>query len=417
MRFVFKLSILLIALAGLGAASYRPAAEFWRERYRPQFQTATLARGEIIEVINATGKIEPVLSVHIGAFVSGPVSDLYVEFNDEVKAGDMLAKIDPRIYEAGVARDQAALDTRTADVKRIEARLQNAKNNELRALALRSDNPAYIADTELDQFRFDRLALEAELLVAQASVKQAQANLDNSLANLKYTNITSPVDGIVIDRLIDPGQTLASQFQTPELFVIAPDMRKEMHVFASVDEMEIGKISQAREAGKPVKFTVAAYPGELFEGQIFQIRLSSDATDNVVTYPVVISAPNPDLKLLPGMTADVSFEIEKKTDVLKIPNSALRFYPEERDHVREADWPILDGTAETVDEGQATTTASASEKAQAERSRHRRHVWVNENGLLKAVEVITGITDWKFTELVSGDLQPGQPVVTGVDSD
>ena len=152
-----------------------------------------------------------------------------------------------------------------------------------------------------------------------------------SEANLDYTEIRSPVDGIVIDRKIDPGQTVAATFQTPELFIVAPDMRKEMHVFASVDEADIGLIRDAQESGQPVRFTVDAYPDDLFEGKIFQIRKSSTTTQNVVTYPVVVSAPNPDLKLLPGMTASISFQVARDaTNVLRIPNAALRFYPAAR---------------------------------------------------------------------------------------
>lgn len=412
MRIVVKLTVVLLIVAGLAAAAYRPALTYWAERNRPRFRTVPAELGTITEVINATGTIQPVLSVHVGSFVSGPIDTLHVDFNDEVKAGDLLAEIDPRIYEASVARDRAALATRTAEVERIKARLQNAINDEKRAQGLKSDNPDYISDTEMDQFKFSRMALEAELLVAQAGVEQAEANLSNSEANLDYTKITSPVDGIVIDRKIDPGQTLAAQFQTPELFIVAPDMRKEMHIFASVDEADIGQIRRAQEEGQVVNFTVDAYPGELFEGKIFQIRLSSTATQNVVTYPVVVSASNGDLKLLPGMTADISFQISEKHDLVKVPNAALRFYPEAA-HVREADRGILDGT-QVDDDDQNVQTQSASRQAEANRRRNRRHVWVRDGDLLKAIAVETGISDYRFTELVSGELEAGDELVVGL---
>src|SRR5262249_52037125 len=149
-----------------------------------------------------------------------------------------------------------------------------------------------------------------------------------SQAQLRYTNIKAPVDGIIINRKIDPGQTLAAQFQAPELFVVAPDMRTKMYVHASVDEADIGLIHEAQRKDLPVTFTVDAYPDDLFEGMIEEIRLSSTTTQNVVTYPVIVAAPNPDLKLLPGMTASISFEVNRRADIIKIPNSALRYFPQ-----------------------------------------------------------------------------------------
>lgn len=411
-RFVVKLLLVLVVLLGIGAAAARPAQTWWAERNRPRFRTLAVSRGGITSVVNSTGTIKPVLSVSVGAFVSGPITRLYADFNDEVHKDQLLAEIDTRLYDANVARDRAAVATRRADVDRVQAQLNRAINDEKRSQGLRADNPAFISDSEMDQYRFAREALEAELKVAEAAVKQAQANLDNSEANLGYTKIVSPVDGIVIDRKIDEGQTLASQFQTPELFIVAPDMRKEMHVFASVDEADIGLIREAQAAGQPVEFTVSAYPGELFHGTIAQIRLSSTTTQNVVTYPVVVSAPNADLKLLPGMTADISFKLEEKPGVVQIPNAALRFYPQ-REHVREADRGILDGTAMDEDRRKSETPPAAAKAASA--ASRRRHVWMEDGGLLRAVEVVTGISDYKVTELVSGDLQDGDKLVVGLE--
>ncbi|MFG0296857.1 MAG: efflux RND transporter periplasmic adaptor subunit [Maioricimonas sp. JB045] len=412
MRFLVKLILVLASLGGIAAAAYGPVTRYLKERNRPQYRTMTASKGEIVSVVNATGTVEPVLSVHVGSFVSGPIIRLHVDFNDEVREGDLLAEIDPRIYEANVARDRAALATRKAEVERVEARLQNATNDEKRALGLREDNPEFISDSELDQYRFSRMALEAELMVARAAVEQAEANLSNSEANLNYTRITAPVDGIVIDRTIDPGQTLAAQFQTPELFVIAPDMRERMHIFASVDEADIGLIRKARDNGQKLHFTVDAWPGELFEGAISQIRLSPTTTQNVVTYPVVISAPNTELKLLPGMTADISFRIEEKTDVVKIPNAALRFYPK-REHVREEDRGILDGTDQTSEDDGESVTPPVTTQVESLTTR-RRHVWVREGDLLRAIEVETGICDYQHTELVSGEVTSGQELVVGL---
>src|SRR5205085_6730669 len=175
---------------------------------------------------------------------------------------------------------------------------------------------------------------------------QARASLDTAEANLNYTRIISPVDGVIIDRKVDPGQTVAASFQVPEMFVVAPDMRKEMRVFASVDEADIGLIREAQQTGQPARFTVDAYPDDLFSGTIFQIRQNSTTNQNVVTYPVVVSAPNPDLKLLPGMTASISFQIAESKDAVRVPNAALRFFPDKA-QVREEDRKLLEGR--TVD--------------------------------------------------------------------
>ena len=225
---------------------------------------------------------------------------------------------------------------------------------------------------------------------------------------------SAPVSGIVIERKVELGQTIVSQFQTPELFVIAPDMRREMRIFGSVDEADIGRIRRAQESGTPVQFAVDAYPGEVFEGRIAQIRLASTTSQNVVTYPVVIATPNADMKLLPGMTAEISFQVDRRDAVLKVPNAALRFYPL-RDHVRPADRPILDGRALEADDQARGAAPSAAAKADAEEQRRRRHVWMVEpDGWLRAVPVVTGIGDHRATEIVSGAIQPGERLVVGI---
>ncbi len=408
----------VIFLGVLGGAAYfgiNQGLAYLRQRSKIQYREAPVTKGRIASVVNATGTIKPIRSISVGSFVSGPIEAIFVDFNDEVKKDDVLATVDPKIFKAAVARDQAQLATRKAEVDRVKAQLQQAKNNEARGMALRKENKSFLSDSEMDQYRFNREALEAELLVAYASVEQADANLLNSKANLEYTKILAPADGVVIDRKIDPGQTMAAQFQTPELFVVAPDMKKEMRVFASVDESDIGMIREAQQTGQPVQFTVDAYPDDLFEGKIFQIRKSSTTVQNVVTYPVIVSAPNPELKLLPGMTASISFQLRAKDDVLRIPNAALRFYPQ-RDQVRLEDRQILENriTATPDTEEQANKTASASEKADLRRQRNRRHVWVQDGDFLRAIEVIIGISSSNYTELVSGDLKEDHKLVTGI---
>lgn len=419
MKFPVKTTIALVILGGAGAAGFTPAKEYVEKYYRPKFREVEVTRGPIIAVVDATGIVQPVLSVSVGSFVSGPIEGLYVDFNDAVKKDQVLARIDPRLYAANVARDEATLATQKAGVTRAQALLQQAKNDEARSIALRKENKNFISDAEMDQYKFNRMSLEAQLAVAEASVVQAEANLKNSQANLDYTEIKSPVDGIIINRKIDQGQTLAAQFQTPELFIIAPDMRTRMHILASVDEADIGLIREAQRRKLPVRFTVDAYPDDLFTGEIAQIRMSSTTTQNVVTYPVVVAAPNPDLKLMPGMTASISFQVEDTQEVLRIPNAALRFYPQ-RDHVRLEDRKLLEGADGDVirdpkeSSDSVTTRQSALDKAEARRKRHQRHVWVIEDNKLKAIEVKTGTSDHKFTALTSGELTDGQKLVTGI---
>lgn len=415
MKKLVRVLLVFVVLGAVTAAAYQPALAYWKKRNTPTWRMAEITRGDIIAEVNATGAVKPVLSVHIGSFVSGPISELHVDFNQEVEKGDLLARVDPTIYAASVARDEGALAARRAEVDRITASLQLAKNNEQRAHQLREENSDFVSQAELDQVHFARMQQEAELKLAEAAVQQAVASLAYTQAQLGYTEIRAPVSGVVIDRKIDPGQTLAAQFQTPELFIVAPDMRKKMHVYASVDEADIGMIRSAQEKGRPVSFIVDAYPGESFEGTIEEIRFSSTETQNVVTYPVIVAAPNPDLKLLPGMTATISFEVEQRLKTLKIPNAALRFLPESR-YVREADRKLLEGSQwERNSQDEPEPRMSAREKAKAQRDRSRRPVWIKDGDYLKAIDVVVGISDAKFTEMVSGGLKEHDKVVTGIE--
>ena len=407
--------LLLIAVVSMLGASVKPLQDYWKERNRPEYRTVSISRGEIIATVTATGSVQPVLSVEVGTFVSGPIVGLHVDFNAEVKKDDLLAEIDPRLYTANVARDEATLATSIANLDQADAQLKQARNDERRANALRADNENFISDSEMDQYKFGRLSLEARLEVAKASIKQAEANLENSRTNLNYTQIKSPVDGIVIDRKIEPGQTLAATFQTPVLFVIAPDMHEEMHILVSVDESDIGQIKKAKRDLSPVRFTVDAYPEEIFEGNISQIRMSSTATQGVVTYPVIVSAENPELKLMPGMTANITFQIEKSKKVQRVPNAALRYYPE-KEIVRSEDHSILDGTdwTESEENSESDNAPSLFSDLEDGKERNERHVWAVTAQGLKAIEVTTGLSDFKYTELVAGDVKADDLLVTGI---
>lgn len=381
MKSIFKVLVLFGLVGAVGAAAYQPALRYWKQRNKITWETSEIDSGDITRYVNSTGTIQPVLSVSIGSFVSGPIVELNVDFNDEVKAGDILARVDPRLFKANVDRDEATLATRVAELERVEAQLQQALNNYMRGKRLRSANEDYMSDREMDALVAEVKSLQAQRKLAKSTILQAQASLETSQANLKYCEVTAPVDGVVINRLINPGQTLAAQFQTPELFVIAPDLREKVHVFASVDEADIGLIQNAKRDNRPVTFTVDAHPDEVFKGEIEQIRVSSVANQNVVTYPVIIAASNSELKLLPGMTTSISFEVDSTKDVPKIPNAALRFFPPDVKLVREQDRPLIDGSSwkskpKTDEEKEETANQTATEKAEAQKKKNHRHVWV-----------------------------------------
>lgn len=413
MKTLLKVLIVLGILGGIGYASYPPLMAYLANRNKTEWRVQTVELGDIVQAVNSTGKVEPIKRVSVGATVSGPIAELLVDFNTKVTAGQVLARIDPRLYKSGMERDMATLRTRQAEVARAEAMLQQATNDERRSGQLNKTRDGFISEAEIDQFRFARMMREAELQVAQMNVEQAQAQLDNSQANLAYTEIQAPCDGIVIDKKIDVGQTLAAQFQTPEMFVVAPEMDQRMHIYASVDEADIGWIRRAQELGQLVRFTVDAYPDELFDqGKIVQVRLSSKEEQNVITYPVIVETPNTDLKLLPGMTANLSFQIHKKEKVIKIPNPALRFYPP-REKVHPEDVKILDGFEDQKQFADTPKMVSADEKSQNSKALSKRHVWVDDGKYLRAREVKIGISDNRYTELIDGELKVGDTLVIG----
>jgi HlyD family secretion protein len=431
MSFLIKLAVFVLVIVGLGWVGYQPAAKYFRERNKPKWETAKVIRGDAKRIINSTGKIEPVLKVAIGAFVSGPIVELHVDFNDEIKEGELLAKVDPLLYQAAVDRDEASLNARKADVERVIAQLELATYNLDRGENLLATNEKYLSKREIDGLRADCKVQKANLLVAEASVKQATAQLNNSLTNLNYCDIRSPVNGVILARKIDPGQTLASQFQTPELFIVAPDLRKKLHVFATVDESDIGLIRKAYEDKMPVTFTVSAYPDEVFQGVIEQVRYEATELQNVITYPVVVATENPDLKLLPSMTAQLSFEVANVQDVLQIPNAALRYYPENIEWVREEDRKLLDGSqwsrngdeqVDSIEDAEESVADDAGpgadgsanvDKKKAKES-NRRHVWVLKDEQLQAIEVKIGFSDSRFTIVESGEVSADMELVTGV---
>lgn len=406
--------IVAVVLGGLGAGGFY-AQKYLKAQAVPKFTTAAVTTGKVETVVNSTGPIKPVQSVSVGSFVSGPIKEINVDFNDEVTEGQLLARIDPRLLQAEVDRQKAGLATAQAELNRIIAQFDQAVANEKRAIQLRKLNKDYVSDQEMDQLKYARLALFAQIDLAEANIQVAEAGLKNAETNFGYTKIVSPVRGIVIERKVEPGQTVASSFQTPELFILAPDMDKHMFVYASVDEADIGQIRKSQQQNRRVTFTVDAYPEDVFDGKIFQVRKKGTATQNVVTYPVIIEAPNPEMKLLPEMTASVSFQIDVRENVTRVPSAALRFDPP--DHLIKPEDKKYITVKAKKDPKEGEEKLSAERRAEQAKERNKRVVWVADGNQVTAIPITIGLQDGQWAELVSGGLQPGQELVTGLEGE
>jgi HlyD family secretion protein len=409
-RFFFWMIIVGIVV-GASAAGY---SKYHGAKPDPAglYRTMKVRRGEIKCVVNSSGTVQPVQLVQVGAFVSGPITTVKVDFNDKVKKGQVLALVDELIPRAQRDQAKASLECARANLLQAEAKLKQAKQEWERAKTLSPQKA--ISDTDFDMDEANYETAKANVAVCKATIEQNKASLKLAESNLKYTIIEAPVDGIITDRKVDSGQTVASQFQTPVLFVVAPDLEKRVYVQASVDEADIGMIREAQLRKEPVTFTVDAYPKDTFHGKIAQVRLTPTTVQNVVTYTVIVEAPNLEMKLLPGMTANLTFQVEKHANMLKVPNAALRFFPK-ANQVRPADVAILEGTSpDNKDKRDADDDAKGDDPAAKERNRKERYVWVVDGELLKAVKITTGLTDKSSTEVVSGDLSDGQEVVTGL---
>jgi len=415
MRRLIKWFVIVgVIVVGLGTAGYF-GQQYVKAKSVPKFTTATVSTGKVETVVNSTGPIKPVQSVSVGSFVSGPISEIKVDYNAKVTKDQLLAVVDPRLLKSAFDRDEAALDMQKAELQRIEAQLKQAENNEERAEKLRQKNKDYISDQEMDQLKFARAALEAQRDLAKANIKVAKASLENAETNLGYTKIKSPVDGIVIDRKVDTGQTVAAGFQTPELFIVGMEMDKHLYVFASVDEADVVQILTAQKQNRPVKFTVDACPEDVFSGKIYQVRQNATTTQNVVTYPVIIEVPDPDLeKLRVGSTANVSFQIDVRENVTRIPMAAIRYVPPDNLLLKPDDKKYIEAKARK-DPKEGEEKLSAERRAEQAQARTKRVVWVQEGDKLVAVPITIGLMDGQFAELVSGDVKPGQALVTGLE--
>lgn len=392
-------AILMIAVlvVGLTIAGY---VFFNGERKTPvRYRTAAVERGPVVSLVTATGTINPVVSVQVGTQVSGMIKSLHADFNSVVKAGDIVATIDPEPFKA--RRDQAASNLEMAKANVARARTEQAQRRRELERTKSLVAQQFVSQNDVDVAITNSQGADAQVSVAMAQVKQAEAALNAAELDLKYTTIRSPVNGIVVARNIEVGQTVAASFATPNLFLIALDLTK-MQVDTNVSESDIGGITEGKEA----IFTVDAYPGVPFSGTIRQVRLAPISVQNVVTYNVVVGVDNKDLRLKPGMTANVSIVVAQKDNVLKVPNAALRFAPpkSEQGEIRHVERKPATGEngGRVIPVGGATAAA--------------RTVWrQGETGELTPVVVQTGISDGSATEILSDAVAEGDQVIVGIE--
>jgi RND family efflux transporter MFP subunit len=286
----------------------------------PSATTMPLSRGDVVDTVGATGTLEAVETVDVGTQVSGVVQALYADFNSIVRKGQVIARLDPQLIQTQIEQQKANVARADADLERLRVALADAEQKLRRAQQMAEKN--LIPRTELETAEVNVRSAEAQIRSSEAALTQARAQLNNQVVNLGYTTITAPIDGIVISRNVDQGQTVASSMNAPTLYVIAADLTK-MQVIANIDEADVGRM----RPGQVVNFRVDAYPTETFRGEVAQVRLQPSVVQNVVTYSTVISVPNPELKLKPGMTANVTIEIARRNNVLRVPNRALSFRP------------------------------------------------------------------------------------------
>ncbi len=377
--------VLMVALAAGGWYFYK------NKESGIQFRTERVTRGDLRATVTATGTVNAVTTVLVGTQVSGTIKEIFVDFNSPVKKGQLLAQIDPELSQTRVAQARANLQSAEAGVEKASAVLQDANRTLERNRTLWDRN--YIARSELDASETSQQSAVAQLSVAKAQVGQARAALQQEETNLQYTRILSPVDGVVISRNVDVGQTVAASFQTPTLFSIAQDLTR-MQIETNVDEADIGRI----RVGQTVQFTVDAYPDSLFPGKVAEVRNAPTTIQNVVTYTVVVKVANPELKLKPGMTANVSIITALEKDVLKVPNAAIRFKWQSTDTGSDRGNAKMAGTGRSQ-AGGATNAA----KTQG--------VWVLDGQKPRRAPLTLGISDGNYTAVLSGALKEGDAVI------
>ncbi|MDO8267304.1 MAG: efflux RND transporter periplasmic adaptor subunit [Moraxellaceae bacterium] len=383
-RVLVVLALMLLVAAGFVACRDKGDATSYR--------TEKVDHGDIAQTVSANGTLNPVTLVSVGTQVSGTITDLYVDFNDRVEAGQILMRLDDALL-------RAALQQSEANYASAQSALRLAQSDVERIAPLAKDG--FVSQQELDRS-------QQALKDAQAKVAQTNAQVKKDRTNLDYAVIRSPVSGVVVSRAVDAGQTVAASFNTPELFKIARDLR-EMQIDAYFSEADIGQIV----VGTPVSFRVDAFSGRRFAGIVKQIRLNPKNESNVVSYNVVVNVDNADQKLLPGMTAYVDIKVQEKDGVLRVPNSALRFKPTDESRVVKAAESSSSGKSAAASPANGGDESGNGERRRSSRAGGNGRVYVLRDGKLHEVRVAIGITDRRYTELRDKALKAGDAVVVG----
>ncbi|MDY7539466.1 efflux RND transporter periplasmic adaptor subunit [Undibacterium sp. RTI2.1] len=403
-RFILAVVILLIAGA---AASYYQKKQKASKDEEPQFKTAIVDKGNLTQTVTASGTLNPVALISVGSQVSGTVVELNADFNDRVKKGQVLLKLDPTIFNAQIKQSEATLASAESSKRLAVANLD--RNQKLVSLS-------YISGASLDQ-------LKREVEVADANIKLARAQLDRVQADFNNSVIRSPIDGVIIKRTIDMGQTVAASFQTPNLFQIARDLTK-MQIDTNVSEADVGSLKD----GQAARFVVDAYPDREFDASLRQFRLAANVQQNVVTYNVVLDVDNKDELLKPGMTAQVRLVVGNRQNVLRIPTAALRFKLSDEEIAKEAKLKKeAEKKAAESGAGSSAVTSAASASAsvvprpeaeddvsfrsKGEMTRSFKIFVLDEKNKAKPVDIKIGLSNFRYTEVLSGDLKPGDKVI------
>lgn len=393
---------LVIALVAILAVA---AVIIWKtagKRTAPQYKTEQVRRGELTVIVTATGTLQPTNTVSVGSELSGIIKSVEVNYNNNVKVGQVLARLDTSKLEAQLTQSKAALESAKAKVLQAQATVveTRAKLSQFQKVKELS-NGKVPSQSEMDaaEAAFERA--KADVASATAGVSQAQATLQANETDLYKSVIRSPINGIVLTRSIEPGQTVAASFQAPVLFTLAEDLAQmELHV--NVDEADVGKVLEGQKAA----FSVSAYPNRTFEARITQARYASTTTSGVVTYETVLKVSNTDLSLRPGMTATADITVKKVENAILVPSAALRFTPPVQQEEKSSTslvGALLPRPPSGTQQREDTTTNGKQQR-----------VWILKNGQLSSVSITTGSTSGRMTEILSGDLQPGMEVVVDI---
>ena len=386
-RHLVRRALIAVPVCAALAVAAGYAIDRWREPAPTTYTTTEIGRGEVVQAITASGTLSPVVQIQVGSQVSGRVAALFADYNDQVTKGQVIARIEPDLFESAVAQAKARLTSAEADLQRARAVAANAKAQHARVAGLLEHGA--VAAAEVDAADAERRSADANVTAARARVTEAKGAVEQAQANLAYTTIRSPIDGIVIARSVDVGQTVAASLSAPTLFVIAGDLR-EMEVHTTVAESDVGQLSP----GMKVEFSVDAFPEKTFTGAVKQVRFEATNVSNVVTYDAVVSVRNDALELRPGMTANATFVIEAREHVLVAPSKALRYRP-------------ANAARPARPEG-----ATRAAQARGEGRRRGAAVWVLRDGAPVRVAVETGLSDGTTIEITGGELREGDLVIT-----